>query len=348
MLRSPHFRSARKGNSQFHFPSTALCVELSFRGYEAAIFNTHIFKMKQFILGLGLLAMSSLSALACDQCGCASSGYMGIVPQFGRHYVGLRYQFQQFETRHSSLLDLTAKTEHSREYFHTMELRGSYYPHKRVQLLAAVPLVYRTQISNTEGTFTGYGLGDAWLGANYTIFASPDSLTKKVRHHVFVGAGLKTPTGKTNLRSDGELLHQNLQPGTGSWDPDMSLRYLARIKRWGITSVVNYRLNTKNRDGYKYGDRISSLLGAFYWTVYRSVTFMPQLGLNFDYALRDIKGQRLQTHTGGYQLFATGGLQVSFKRLIGSVSYSQPLLFNLNKGETTPQHQVNVSILITI
>ncbi|MBI1286152.1 MAG: hypothetical protein GC178_01095 [Flavobacteriales bacterium] len=304
--------------------------------------------MRQFILGLGLLAMSSLGAQACDQCGCASSGYMGIVPQFGRHYVGLRYQFQQFETRHTSLLDVSAKTARSREYFHTMELRGSYYPHKRVQLLAAVPLVYRSQISDTEGSSTSYGLGDVWLGANYTVFASPDSLTKKVRHHVFVGTGLKTPTGKTDLKSNGELLHRNLQPGTGSWDVDMSLRYLARIKRWGVSAAANYRLNTTNRDHYKYGDRITSMVGVFYWTVYRNVTFMPQVGVNLDYAFQDIDGKRLQTHSGGYQVSATGGLQVSFKRLIGSVSYSQPMFFNLSQGETTPKHQVNLSILITI
>lgn len=304
--------------------------------------------MKQLLIGLGLLVVSTLHVQACDQCGCATSGYMGIVPQFGRHYVGLRYQFQQFETRHASLLDETAAVERSKEYFHTAEVLGSYYPHKRVQLLASVPFVYRTQVSPSEGTFTGYGLGDAWIGGNYTLFASDDSLTKKVRHHVFAGAGLKMPTGKFNMKMADDELHQNLQPGTGSWDVDMNARYLIRMKRWGLTTAFNYRLNTKNRNGYKYGDRITSVLGAFYWTVYRNVTFMPQLGMNFDYAMKDIDSRHLQSKTGGYQVAGRADFQIGFKRFITSVGYAVPLFHNLSAGETSPKHQASITFLITI
>jgi len=304
--------------------------------------------MKKILIGLCLLAMSSFGAVACDQCGCATSGYLGIVPQFGRHYVGSRYQLQQFETRHSSLLDDTAPTEKSREYFHLVEVNGSYYPHKRIQLLGAVPFVHRSQISSSEGTFTAYGLGDAWLGGNYTIFASPDSMSKKVRHHVFGGVGLKTPTGRWNLKLGDEQLHRNLQPGTGSWDVDLNTRYLIRMKRWGVTSAINYRLNLKNRDGYKYGDRITSVLGAFYWTIYRNVTFMPQIGLNFDHAFKDVDGRRLQTKTGGYQLSSRADLQIGYKRFIASLGYAIPLVHNLSGKETTPVQQVNVSLSITI
>lgn len=304
--------------------------------------------MKHFILGLGLLALSSLSAQACDQCGCASSGYMGIVPQFGRHYIGLRYQYQHFETRHLTSLADDAQLEKSKEHFHTLELKGSYYPHKRVQLLASIPFVHRTQMTNDQGNYTAYGLGDVWVGGNYTVISTPDTIGKKVRHNFLVGTGLKAPTGQNRLQQNGETLHQNLQPGTGSWDVDMNLRYILRVKRWGLSSAVNYRLNTKNRDNYKYGDRITSLIGGFYWTAYRNMTFIPQVGLNLDYALKDIENRHLRTKTGGYVLAARADVQLGFKRLITSVGYAIPITHNLSNGEVAPRHQCNVSILILI
>ena len=304
--------------------------------------------MKKLILGLGLVVTSSLSAYSCDQCSCASSGFMGIVPQFGKHFVGLRYQFQNFETRHFGSLADDFTHDNSKEYFHTAELFGSYFPHKRVQLTASVPYAFRIQNSNAEGQFRSNGFGDARVGVNYTALATPDTLGKKVRHNIIVGAAFKAPTGAFKLRQDDELLHPNLQPGSGSWDVEATARYIVRIKRWGISSLFNYRWNTTNALDYKFGDRMTGLLGGFYWTRHKSVTFMPQVALNFDYAFRDVENNRYQDRTGGYQLSARADLQVGYKRLITTVGYSQPLSFNLSNGEVSPKHQFNISILILI
>lgn len=304
--------------------------------------------MKQFFLGLGLLAMSSLSVKACDQCSCASSGFMGIVPQFGKHYAGLRYNYQHFKTTHLSSLIETEEQERSVEHFHTMEVFGRYVPHHRVQILASLPYAYRSQTSNITGAYVGHGLGDATIGGVYTVISTPDTIGKKVRHNLLVGAALKMPTGAFQLKQDTATLHENLQPGSGSWDPSLNLRYILRVKRWGISSMVNYKLNTANRFGYKYGDRITGLVGAFYWTTFRNLTFMPQLALNVDYAMEDIDNRRLQITTGGYLLTARAEVQVGYKRFISSVGYGLPVGYNLSGGEVAPKHQVNFSILFLI
>jgi hypothetical protein len=93
---------------------------------------------------------------------------------------------------------------------------------------------------------------------------------------------------------------------------------------------------------------MTGLLGGFYWTRHKSVTFMPQVALNLDYAFRDVDSNRFQDRTGGYQLSARADLQVGYKRLITTVGYSQPLSFNLSNGEVSPKHQFNISILILI
>ncbi|MCB9205441.1 MAG: hypothetical protein H6603_10730 [Flavobacteriales bacterium] len=304
--------------------------------------------MKQTILAIGLLVGASLNAFSCDQCSCASSGFMGIVPQFGKHYIGLRYQYQNFRTTHSSSIIEGLALDKSVEHFHTVEMFGSYVPHWRIQILASMPFQYRTQKSEQEGTFTGYGLGDAWLGVNYTVIKTPDTLGRKVRHNLILGAGLKTPTGPTNLKQDNELLNMNLQPGTGSWDPNFRARYIIRIKRWGISSAADFRLNTKNRNGYKFGNRVNSFLGAFYWTAYRSMTFIPQLAIMSDYAWKDRNEGVILMPTGGFSSWARANLQVGYKRLIFNAGYSFPLFHDLGSGEVSPKHQCDFSILILI
>ena len=304
--------------------------------------------MKQFILGFGLLVGLSLSAYSCDQCSCASSGFMGIVPQFGKHFVGVRYQYQNFSTTHSSSIIEGLEIDRSAEHFHTAEIFGSYVPHWRVQVLASMPFHYRKQLSEQEGTFTGYGLGDAWLGVNYTVISTPDTIGKKVRHNVILGAGIKTPTGPTSLKNRNEVLNMNLQPGSGSWDPNFTARYILRIKRWGISSAADFRLNTTNADGYRFGNRMSGLLGAFYWTVYKDMTFMPQIALMHDQSWVDTDNGINQPATGGYSNWARANLQIGYKRMLFDVGYSLPLFHNVGSGEVTPKHQFNFSILLTI
>lgn len=304
--------------------------------------------MKQTILAFGLWVGASLSAYACDQCSCASSGFMGIVPQFGKHYIGLRYQYQNFSTRHSSSIIEGLALDKSIEHFHTAEVFGSYVPHWRVQIMASVPFHYRTQKSEQEGTFTGYGIGDIWLGANYTVISTPDTLGKKVRHNLILGAGLKTPTGPTTLKKNSELLNMNLQPGTGSWDPNFRVRYILRVKRWGFSTAVDYRWNTANAEGYRFGNRVNGFVGAFYWTVYRNLTIMPQLALMADQAWKDTDAGTLQLATGGYSTWARAHIQLGYNRVMLDIGYSQPLFHHLGSGEVTPKHQCNLSILITI
>lgn len=304
--------------------------------------------MKQFILGFGLLVGSSLSAVGCDQCSCASSGFMGIVPQFGKHFVGVRYQYQNLNTTHSSSIIEGLALDRSREHFHTAEVFGSYVPHWRVQILASMPFHYRIQISEQEGTFTGYGLGDAWMGMNYTLVSTPDTIGKKVRHNVILGAGIKTPTGPTSLKNRNEELNMNLQPGSGSWDPNFTARYILRIKRWGISSAADFRLNTTNADGYRFGNRMSGLLGAFYWTTFRDMTFMPQIAFMHDQSWTDMNNGTAEPATGGYSNWVRANVQIGFKRMLFDVGYSLPLLHDLGSGEVIPKHQFNFSLLLTI
>lgn len=92
--------------------------------------------------------MSSSAVLGCDICNSSAGGnLMVILPQFGNHFVGLRYQHSGFRSTHVPSLLAEGAGGASRETFHTMELFGRYYPHPRVQLMGFVP--YRVSHQTT-------------------------------------------------------------------------------------------------------------------------------------------------------------------------------------------------------
>lgn len=299
--------------------------------------------LKHFILSAGLL-LSVFTASACDICGCSSgSAFTGILPQFNRHFIGLRYTYRSFITTHPTT-DGSRLT--SREQFHSTDLWGRFYPHKRVQLFAVLPVNHFSQTeSGTKRETTG--LGDVQLFVNYAIIQTPDSSTADLRHTLLAGGGLKLPTGENNAMRNGERLNQNLQPGTGSWDAVLNVIYTLRYKKWGMNLDANGRINTTNNQGYKFGSRINGSAKFFYWAKYRNWSFLPQLGVLADYGAKDAdQGARL-LETGGFSVMGTAGMDVYFKRYIAGFTFQQPISHHLATGAIQPfqRYSVNLAFL---
>lgn|GEM_PF-2580337 len=63
----------------------------------------------------------------------------------------------------------------------------------------------------------------------------------------------------------GKLLHENMQPGSGSTDFMMTAAYTIRRGAWGFTADVLGRLNTTDHHDYHFGNRVSGFVKAFYW-----------------------------------------------------------------------------------
>ncbi|MCC7504199.1 MAG: hypothetical protein IT259_02810 [Saprospiraceae bacterium] len=287
--------------------------------------------MRTLFIAVALLAfMPSMSA--CDVCGCSIGGnYFGILPQFHRHFIGLRWSEQQFNSSHTRAA-LLAGDDVTDEQFRTIDLLARFYPWQRVQILALAPYhdFQRTEHGLPIHT---QGIGDVSVLANYIVFDSGDSLRRSWRHTLTLGGGLKLPTGKHTLyNTEGELIHPNMQPGTGSTDFMISAAYTLRKGAWGLSTDGIARLNTANNDEYRFGNRLSGSAKIFYWNKIGPFTLLPNLGVFSDYAQpnRD-KGETVD-NTGGLVTLATSGLEVYTGRFSIGFTYQIPVYENLGDG----------------
>lgn len=301
------------------------------------------------VLGILIMIFSQVTELqACDICGCGVGGYYsGMLPEYHKHFIGLRWRFSGFRS------DLGHEGEsigaYSKEYFHTLELMGRFYPHRRVQILAFVPLSYHLQVTPTMNKSL-VGLGDASILALYNIYNTSFWKEQKTKHNWLLGGGIKVPTGTFQHKNeDGKLITPSLQLGTGSVDFLISNIYTIRHKRWGVNTNITYKINLPNEDAYKFGNQLSASAIAFFLHKMKKKNwgFMPKVGVVFEHANYNLKHGYKRINTGGNQLIAMIGLEIYHKKIQLGLNYQQPTWQQLSDGlvEAGPRFMANINYL---
>lgn len=296
-----------------------------------------------FLLVAGAVLAAPFRAGACDVCGCSGGGgYFGILPQFQRSFVGLRWQDRVLDSYEpASSLDPAANA-HS--VFRTLDLWGRWYPLRRVQLIAFVPVHFFRQQEN-ETLQQTRGLGDITLMANYTLLNTADAPGRRWKHTLQVGPGIKLPTGRFRMEdADGVEYHPNLQPGTGSTDVLLNLVYTIRRGSLGMQVDAQTRLNTENADRYRFGHRQNAAVRFFWWqNLGNNLAILPRAGVAIDAARKDVWYASTQEETGGHSVFADLGLDVYIGNLAVGAGFQAPIRYDLGNGMVTPKGNLAVS-----
>ena len=139
-----------------------------------------------------LISILSYSSFACDICGCAGMTVgFGNLSFFNQHQVGVRYSLRQFNSPLGS-----------DDYFHQIDLNGSYVLNDRFILSASLPYLSAQRTSVEVGNTSVAGAGDATVKVTYFPWRYGGEVWSS---RLGLNFGLNLPTGNFVDR-DGSLV----------------------------------------------------------------------------------------------------------------------------------------------
>ena len=288
--------------------------------------------MRKFICATTIALLLSISANACEICGCGlGSYYIGMMPQFSHKFIGLRYQYRRF---HTVMAD--DASQFSNDYYKTTELWAGWNIGKKWQLIAILPYNIVHQVSD-DGVTNNQGIGDIAVMANYKLFDLNSTRNGRAfAQQLWFGAGIKVPTGKFNVDATDPALVAvaNTQTGSASTDFMLNAMYNVRINKLGINTSASYKINTSNRDKYSFGNKFSAGSMVYYAAKKGAVGIMPNMGLMFENTASNSLQKVTVAQTGGHLFSASAGLELSYKKLTIGASVQLPLSQNFSNGQT--------------
>ncbi len=281
----------------------------------------------KFFLVCILISLSTIAEAGCDMC----SLYLGIHPNQTKNNINLRYRFSLYESNrqhtHNGVSHSDATTTEWRT-FQTIEVWAQWRIGRKMQLLAVIPYSMNS-IENKGLVLDSYNsIGDAQALLRYQIFRS-SSEDELFSQRIIIGIGLKAPTGQFNLKSNAGNLDPHIQTGTGSWDFIYNIGYLLKYKSYGINEELIYKLNTTNKNEYKFADRISSSTNLFYIYEHHNINLIPSIGFLIEHAQEDKDQGISQNTTNGTSYYINPGLDMYYKNWNWSINFQKPIIENL-------------------
>ncbi len=288
------------------------------------------------------ILLSGSLAEACDICHL----YTGIVPGDQQHHIGWIYRSRMhFGELKNKVIRVGGPKHFSpatregtvyKEIFNVLELRMRYQISNKWRVSAGVPLVNNYRSIDVITRANVYGVGDAWLLGEREVFRFSIGTNNQNMHRLQLGAGVKLPTGNTNLRYHNTLLDLDMQPGSGSTDGLFSLGYLLRYKRWGINSSGSVRISIAEKTDYRYGNGLNGAWNAFcLFPLGEKSNFMPNVGINYEAARMDKEEESVIANSGGQIVFAGAGADFFIGSLQVGGNFQMPVFQSYN-GQQIP------------
>ncbi|PSL45629.1 outer membrane putative beta-barrel porin/alpha-amylase [Chitinophaga niastensis] len=265
---------------------------------------------------------------ACDICGCGvGSYYIGILPDFKKRFIGIRYQYKTLRT-HLGPAGTTSYLT-TDETYQTAELWGGWNIGRRFRVLGFVPVNFNGR-SNQGVSQHKNGLGDIAVVGYYQLLDKQQTVGRKLLvQSLWIGGGIKLPTGRYEPveKKENEETPNSFQLGTGSMDFTLNAMYDVRLMDFGINANVSYKINTANKYDYQYGNKFTAnVLGYYKIKVAQQLTVAPNVGLLYETAKKDTEDKRFTMDvSGGYALLATAGAEVSYKNIAIGGNFQPPV-----------------------
>ena len=317
------------------------------------------FKVKIVLLILGVLFTSIINACCdrnpfcindkedCDLCSCSTgSGSLGFGTLSNANFVGIRYIYQNFESRDG----IFSNSPITKENFNTYQLWAQIPINKSIFISANLPYqnLKRSFESGNDDKINGFGDASVMGWYKLLFYKKQDkSLVTTAKeasgHSIRFGLGIKLPTGKFE-ESLADNVNPGFQVGTGSVDGVFSLGYSYGRDKYGVNTLVSYYAKGKNKNEYQFGNQFSYSVNLYRAFSTKKANIMPFISVSGDiYSKITQYGETLKD-TDGSILNASLGSELAVKKFIFGASYSKPLSQNLFGGNVTSKQQVSVYV----
>ena len=288
---------------------------------------------KMFFISI-LILVSLTNSFACEICGCGVGNfYLGLLPSFKSKFIGVRYSYQHY---YSELA--TDHSQFSNDFYKTTEIWGGWNLGNRWQLMAFVPYRFNKKTSD-DGIKETNGLGDITLLANYSLLHSRKvkSNNKVIENQLWIGGGVKLANGAYHIDLTDPAANigdVNSQLGTGSTAFILNAMHTINIRKFGVTSSVNYTMNTTNVDEYRFGNRITANSLAFYRLRIAGFSVSPNMGLLYQHSAINLYKNDEVSQSGGYTFNASGGVEIGLNKITIGLNTQIPIQQNFAEGQT--------------
>lgn len=250
---------------------------------------------KQLIIAVHValvVVCSAITANACDICG----AFIGVTPYDNQSGFSLYHRYGLY-SRISAIADqplipsgsYRMQPDYSALHTHdtaasmqkgdfestkTIELRGKWFIHNRIELNAQLPfLMNRSRMNGELECISGMGDAAVWVGVH--IFRNVDA---NIRQRLVLGLGVKFPTGSSGKSdADGTRYHLYMQPGTGSVDETAYLQYSMSVRKFG--SALNFTVKHNGENSYEeqIEPSYTSTMNFFYMLKKENTIVLPQV-----------------------------------------------------------------------
>lgn len=305
--------------------------------------------MKLKLITTIILVVLTLGVKACDICGCGvGSYYIGILPEYNKRFIGVRYQHKTLQTHLGPIGERTPLS--TDETYQSAEVWGGWNLGKKFRILAFVPYNFNKKVSQSLNGEKN-GLGDIAVMGYYNLFNKSGSVGNNLLvQSLWLGAGVKAPTGKyePSERLAVQESPNNFQLGTASTDFTFNAAYDIRLQDLGLNANVNYKVNTENKYDYRYGNKLTTNLLAYYkFRVAKTLTIAPNAGMLYETSAKDVESNRYEVNvSGGYSLAAVFGAEVAFEKFSFGANYQNVQSQNLAGGRAFAGNRVMVHLSV--
>jgi hypothetical protein len=262
---------------------------------------------------------------------------MGIVPNEKKSFISVFYRYRAFKQDNfngnvyfpdNSLR--TMQTTHGAhtvdgggyEIYRTVDIRGRYFLHKRIELNVILPYCFNKEFSS--GVLEeAVGVGDLNTLLSYHAF---ESVNNTVKHRVQLGGGIKWATGAHSEKFGSERISLLLQPGSGSDDILLNGAYFVGYSNWSGGLNVTQKINGVNKFREKIGNSTTMNGSIFYrFQLNDEIEILPSVQGYFEKTKGLYINNDLQSKTGMQVLMGGIGLDINIKNVALSSSVQIPI-----------------------